>query len=61
MIKNFYQIFGYNILFDENFKVWIMETNTYPDLNAQNLRKKIVKRAITVDALNIVGLNIGWS
>ena len=41
MIKNFYQIFGYNILFDENFKVWIMETNTYPDLDAQNLRKKL--------------------
>ena len=36
-----------------------METNTYPDLNAQNLRKKIVKRAVTTDALNIVGLNIG--
>ena len=36
-----------------------MEINTYPDLNAQNLRKKIVKRAVTTNALNIVGLNIG--
>ena len=57
MIKNFYQIFGYDILFDENFKVWIMETNSFPDFRAQNLRKRILKGAVTIDALNIVGLN----
>ena len=57
--KNFYQIFGYDVLFDQNFKVWIMETNSFPDLRAQNLRKRILKGAVAIDALNIVGLSIG--
>ena len=57
--KNFYQIFGYDILFDQNFNVWIMETNSFPDLRAQNLRKRILKGVVGIDALNIVGLNIG--
>ena len=36
-----------------------METNTYPGLNDFLLRKRILKRVVGIDALNIVGLNIG--
>ena len=59
--KNYYQIFGYDILIDQNFKVWIMETNSFPNLRAisKNLRERILKGIVAIDALNIVGINIG--
>ena len=59
--KNYFQIFGYDILIDQNFKVWIMETNSFPNLRgmAKNLRERTLKGIIAIDALNIVGINIG--
>ncbi len=38
-----------------------METNSFPNLRgiAKNLRERILKGIVAIDALNIVGINIG--
>ena len=34
--KNSFEFFGYDFMIDENFKVWLIEVNSSPQIDANN-------------------------
>lgn len=51
-----FEIFGFDILLDENCKAWLIEVNTYPDLGASSPLDMKIKVALVEDMLHMVGI-----
>lgn len=58
---NSYEIFGFDIILDENFKPWILEVNITPSLKSESDLDRQVKYRVIKDMLNLVGYNLGPS
>jgi hypothetical protein len=50
-----YELFGFDILVDENLKAWLLEINISPSLKYSCDVDYGVKRALTRDIFNLVG------
>jgi tubulin polyglutamylase TTLL5 len=53
---NCFELFGYDILLDSNFKPHMLEVNFSPSLSADSPLDYHIKSNLLVDTLNIVGL-----
>ena len=54
---NAYQLFGFDILLDENLKPWLLEVNSCPSLSTHSPLCEIVKGSLIQDFLNLVGFH----
>lgn len=53
-----YQLLGFDIILDDNFKPWLLEVNNYPSMEPDTPLCLIVKGQLAKDFLNIVGFQI---
>mmetsp|Transcript_3138 Transcript_3138/g.4696 ORF Transcript_3138/g.4696 Transcript_3138/m.4696 type:complete len:590 (-) Transcript_3138:19-1788(-) len=51
---NCFELFGYDIIIDENLKPWLIEVNSSPSLAHENITDKRIKTELLTDILNIV-------
>lgn len=51
--KNCFEVFGFDFLLDEDFRIWLIEINTNPYLGAPNKDMKILVPQMIDDAIKI--------
>ena len=56
--SNFYHLIGFDIIFDENLKPYLLETNRRCGLRDDNASEKKYTHNIIADTLNIVGIKV---
>ena len=55
-IDPFFELFGFDLLLDRNFKMWLLEINTYPSLGFDEDVDFEVKAPLIAQALSIAGI-----
>ncbi|XP_076680663.1 tubulin monoglutamylase TTLL4 [Andrena cerasifolii] len=55
---NFYQLFGFDILLDREYRPWLLEVNHFPSMEPDTPLCKIVKDQLAKDYLNLVGFHV---
>ncbi|XP_076235037.1 tubulin monoglutamylase TTLL4 [Calliopsis andreniformis] len=55
---NFYQLFGFDVLLDREYRPWLLEVNNFPSMDPDTPLCKIVKDQLAEDYLNLVGFHI---
>lgn len=53
-----FELFGFDIILDENFKPWILEVNITPSLKSESDLDTQVKYQVIKDMFNLVGYNL---
>uniref|UniRef100_A0A6G1SA67 Tubulin polyglutamylase TTLL4 n=1 Tax=Aceria tosichella TaxID=561515 RepID=A0A6G1SA67_9ACAR len=53
-----YELFGFDIILDENFKPWILEVNITPSLKSESNLDTSVKFRVIRDMFNLVGYHL---
>ena len=51
-----FELFGFDVLIDTNFKPWVLEVNVLPSLSSSSIFDKRIKTMLVCDALTLVGL-----
>ena len=54
--KNCFELFGFDILIDENLRPWLLEVNLSPSMNTDTSIDLKIKSALISDLLNLVGI-----
>ena len=54
--RSFFNLFGYDVLIDDNYEPHLLEVNQRPDMHIYDNIDKIVKENLFLDTLNIIGL-----
>lgn len=54
--RNCFELYGFDILIDNNLKAWLLEVNVSPSLQTKTFVDKKVKFPLIEDILNILGL-----
>lgn len=54
--NNLFELYGFDILIDENLKPWLIEINLNPSLNCETELDLKVKTCLLTDIFNIIGL-----
>ena len=49
-----FELYGYDIMIDDNFKAWLIEVNASPSLSTTTKEDKKMKKSLINDLLNIV-------
>ncbi|XP_033323874.2 tubulin monoglutamylase TTLL4 [Megalopta genalis] len=55
---NYYQLFGFDVLLDQQYHPWLLEVNTFPSMKPDTPLCRIVKCQLTKDYLNLVGFHV---
>ncbi|XP_029038482.2 tubulin monoglutamylase TTLL4-like [Osmia bicornis bicornis] len=55
---NFYQLFGFDVLLDGQYRPWLLEVNDYPSMEPDTPLCKLVKGQLAKDYLNLVGFHV---
>ena len=55
--NNCFELFGFDILIDENLKVWLIEVNLAPSLGCSTDLDFSIKKNLVQDLLNLSGLS----
>lgn len=55
---NFYQLFGFDVLLDKEYRPWLLEVNNLPSMEADTPLCRIVKNQLAQDYLNLVGFHV---
>ena len=55
--NNCFELFGFDIMIDENIKPWLLEVNVSPSLNTSSYLDIKLKFGLISDILNILGIN----
>lgn len=53
-----YELFGIDIILDENLKPWLLEVNISPSLHSGTPLDVSVKAPLAKDVLNLVGIQV---
>ncbi len=53
--NNFYELYGFDVLIDENLKPWLIEANVCPSLNNSTPLDKRIKTSLICDIFNLLG------
>jgi len=53
--SNCFELFGYDVMLDENLKPWLMEINLSPSLTCDTLLDFIIKSNVLVNMFNMIG------
>lgn len=54
--NNCFEIYGFDILLDQQLRPWILEVNVLPSLSSSSNFDKRVKTMLVCDALTLVGI-----
>jgi len=54
--NNIFEVYGFDVLIDNNMKPWLLEINLSPDLSINSKFQKQLKYRLMDDTFNIVGL-----
>lgn len=54
--RNFFHLFGFDVLITEDYKPILLEINTSPSMNFFGILEKVLKTNLIVDTLNIIGI-----
>ena len=52
--KHCFELYGYDIIIDENLKPWLIEVNASPSLSATTVNDRVMKATVINDVFNIV-------
>ena len=55
-LNNEFELYGFDILIDENFRAWIMEVNVNPSLHCTSPLDLSIKTDLISDIFNVVGI-----
>lgn len=53
-----FEIYGFDVLIDQNLKAWLLEVNVAPSLSSSSPFDKYVKSMLLSDTLHLVGFNV---
>jgi hypothetical protein len=53
-----YEIYGFDIILDNNLRPWLLEVNVLPSLSSSSPFDKHVKSMLLSDTLHLIGFNI---
>lgn len=53
-----YEIYGFDVLIDNNLKPWLLEVNVLPSLSSSSPFDKYVKSMLLSDTFHLLGFNI---
>eukprot|EP00928_Gymnodinium_smaydae_P038235 TRINITY_DN26413_c0_g1_i1.p1 TRINITY_DN26413_c0_g1~~TRINITY_DN26413_c0_g1_i1.p1 ORF type:complete len:874 (-),score=159.48 TRINITY_DN26413_c0_g1_i1:61-2682(-) len=51
-----FEIYGFDVMLDEDLKPWLLEVNTFPSLSSSSPLDKRIKTKLVADVLTLVGL-----
>ncbi len=51
-----FELYGFDILVDENLRPWLLEVNVLPSLSSSSPMDKQIKTTLLCDVFNIVGV-----
>jgi tubulin polyglutamylase TTLL5 len=51
-----FELYGFDIMFDSNMKPWLLEINTNPSLSSTSTLDKVLKTKLVWDMLTLVGV-----
>ena len=54
--KHCFELYGYDVLFDEEMRVWLIEVNASPSFGASSEEDKEMKVAVIEDTMNVVDM-----
>ena len=54
--NNVFELYGFDILVDEKFKVWLLEVNVNPSLHCNSPLDLSIKTELIVDLFNLIGI-----
>jgi tubulin polyglutamylase TTLL4 len=54
--NSFFELYGFDILIDQDLKPWVLEVNVCPSLNSSSPLDKKIKTALISDILHLVGV-----
>lgn len=55
---NCFEIYGFDVLIDRDFKPWLLEVNVAPSLSSSSPFDKQVKSILLSDSLHLAGFNV---
>ncbi|XP_048510012.1 tubulin monoglutamylase TTLL4-like [Athalia rosae] len=55
---NCYELYGFDVILDENLRPWLLEVNTLPSLNADSVLDTAIKAPLIRNVLNIAGYQL---
>jgi hypothetical protein len=53
--NNCFELYGFDVLVDENLNPWLLECNVCPSLSSPSLLDKRIKTSLICDILNLIG------
>ena len=53
-----FEIYGFDILVDQNFKPWLLEVNVSPSLSSSSPMDKYIKTLLLSDSLYLTGFRL---
>merc|ERR1719313_1609714 len=53
-----FELYGFDILVDEELKPWLLEVNIYPSLSSGSPLDKRIKTKLVADVLTLVGVKV---
>lgn len=54
--KHCFELYGYDVLFDEDLRVWLIEVNASPSFGASSEDDKIMKTNVLDDTFNVIDM-----
>ena len=54
--NNWFEVLGYDILIDENYKAWLLEANMSPALSCDSPLDQKIKGNMIADLLTLAGI-----
>ena len=51
-----FELYGFDILIDNNLKPWLMEVNVCPSLSSSSPMDRRIKHTLLTDILNLIGI-----
>lgn len=53
---NCFELYGFDVMIDENLKPWVLEVNVLPSLSSSSVFDKKIKTILVCDTLTLVGI-----
>lgn len=51
-----FEVYGFDIMFDEKMKPWVLEVNAMPSLSSSSIFDKQVKTMLIADTFSLIGI-----
>jgi len=55
--NNCFEVYGFDVMIDKDFKPWIIEVNVLPSLSSSSPMDKNIKTSLMGDVLTLIGMS----